>query len=75
MTTTEIEFEGYGSLVLFSPVLLTNEQVRSYVGTCWTLPDRWVNVIDDVEVSKPNPFQRRDGMWVWLLRKENDENK
>lgn len=69
MTTTEIEFEGHSSLVLSSPVLLTDEQVRSYVGTCWTVPDRWVNVIDDVEVSKPNPHYNGK-LWLWLLRKD-----
>jgi hypothetical protein len=68
VTSPTIEHEGPHSLVVSSLVPLTWEQVRSCVGSGWTVPAEWVNVIDGREVVKPNPFQR-GGKYVWLLKK------
>jgi hypothetical protein len=69
MTTVKIEHEGPRALMVSSLVPLTPEKVRSYVGSGWTVPAEWVNVIGGEEVVKPNPCKRR-GRWQWLLRKE-----
>ncbi len=69
MTSLTIDYEGPRHMTVSFPELLTDEQVRSYVGSGWTVPAEWVNVIDGEEVVKSNPCKRR-GRWQWLLRKD-----
>lgn len=67
-TQIAIEYHGFGSLMVSAPCRLTDDEVRSQVGSGWELPGVWSNVIDGRLVMKPNPYRNEGrGVWVWFL--------